>query len=706
MPLNFGEQISANLTKDGASTSVQIEAPYNFISPPETVPPTPWANDDAFAGDNELPNLEVPIADAVNGVLDIDWMFDTDFCIGGEHKGQQAKWSGREVLPGNTIRGVLRNVMEIATASRIVHLDREARFAYRNYEAGKNSEVLGKTWAAIVSPAKMQGGILYPPTGGKIENDGSEPRKVSRKGWKLVKGSLARIDRLVAYRALVNDEKAKFPPNSWGENSDPTASNAVKLRLIGDNIVRELNCKIKQKKASAFEYGWHHAALKPHGVFSDKIEWVNAIDQDTIGRVLPVGFFPPKENRDNPYWTYIYNYAYSARVDVSEDAIDQFLKAHFTDTGSEDAIKFWVERAHNGCEEGIPVVWVDGAIKDSNGRVSSNPIYFSLSRFMRLPHKYSVGEMAAQSGDAFAVNQSSTLDFTQALMGHVPQLDKMGEEIPYKAELPETGAYKSRIYVRHAVLKDQHKSPLHVETVRAQTLSPKASFSPYYLRSEGDAQNHWSSDTAKLAGRKRYPVRGVPNRYPVVQKNAVSSDTDSVISFCKASKTLPVTFQNRLEVQNLHPVEFGGLLWALGFGDDIWSTNTPQTHRHAMGRAKPMGYGRCAVHIARTKLRKGDGTAVEAASFASYIDAFKQWLQSQLGDPFESLPHIMELKAMANPAVGADWDNALNYPSVIGKSRDDKSGDDSRLKGYQVLWKHFNKGNATYLPPYGPKKRR
>ncbi|MEL6967542.1 MAG: hypothetical protein AAGM04_09205, partial [Pseudomonadota bacterium] len=346
--------------------------------------------------------------------------------------------------------------------------------------------------------------------------------------------------------------------------------------------------------------------------------------------------------------------------------------------------------------------------------VNQSAMEFSLSRFMRLQHTRSVRDVAGSSGAAYQENASRTLDFVQAFMGHVA-IEKDGNEtVRATPDLPETWAWQSRVFVRHADLVSTAPNP---KPTVLQTLSPRPSFSPYYLRADKPEDQHWSSPNAKLAGRKRYPVRDRTDAPAATQNQAARANqqepeegTESTVHFRTASDGNPCRFSGPMVLKNVHPVELGGLLWALGFGEDVWSDpDAKPSHRHAMGRGKPQGFGRCFARVTGNQLRKGSGDPIKTEDLSAYVERFKAWLVAQdvdgkgegdAGSPtaFDDLDHIQELRAMANPAIGAALQGGgkLAYPAAEGLT----DAEDASLKGYGALKRRLDRAQPTYLPKY------
>jgi CRISPR-associated protein (TIGR03986 family) len=97
--------------------NAQVHAPYNFAPYPNKVPP-PWRT---------KTYIDVPFEDGVCGEIQFELTNSTPLMIGGEYiDGQPISFysiDGKPVIPGSSIRGMLRNVAEIVSFSKFQHFN-------------------------------------------------------------------------------------------------------------------------------------------------------------------------------------------------------------------------------------------------------------------------------------------------------------------------------------------------------------------------------------------------------------------------------------------------------------------------------------------------------------------------------------------------------------------------------------------------------
>lgn len=686
----------------------QHRAPYNFISPPEKVAATPWAEGDAALLNAGNPTHAKPLKNSINGVLNINWLFEQDFLIGGEgtQANQQAHYCGKPVLPGSSIRGMLRNVLEITTASRVEHMDREAQFAFRTWE---KDDKLAKMWLKHLMPngAKdapvIRAGLLMPPPKG----DKDDPYE----GWRLVPGSIARLHEDDGFRCL-----GRARPDEW----DGMSPNA-RYQYFAQTISNDIACRVGKRQTYGLGLEWQQAI--PENCPNPKYPIVNSA-QKVTGRIGLVGLAEEIMINNKPTindsWIFAYNLRKDDAVTLPKEVVKKFILTHNAIPKADNALNFWLERYKDGHSCEIPVTYISPPSIDDTLALKSGKISLGLSRAMKLPHACNVGQVAQKSGDAYLRNASDHLDFAQALFGHVPGVDADDNKPTYLEDKPEKKSWKSRIFIRHADLKQGQALEQYTLTGIIAN-SPKASFAPNYLRSDDlQSEHHWSDDKVKLAGRKRYPVRkqkaifpGMPVRSENLDalNNQQQGGVQSSAAFSKASVEKPVVFSGPIRLHNLHPIEFGALLWVLGFGENIWNHSESTTYRHAMGRGKPQGYGRVKAQIASAALQTPMGDGVDMSAFADYLTMFETWMAAQNveGDApegaalkFENLTHIQELLAMADPEIGDAAHDVLNYISQ-------GTGDDASIKGHMTIKSNNqkrNKGAPLVMLPKYPRQRK
>ena len=99
----------------------QINAPYNFVPLSDKVVIPEW-------GDKVSHDL--PFRDGISGELELTITAKTDILVGGMQNNGHVHFfktpDGKYAIPGSSLRGMFRNVMEIATFSRMSAVDEKS----------------------------------------------------------------------------------------------------------------------------------------------------------------------------------------------------------------------------------------------------------------------------------------------------------------------------------------------------------------------------------------------------------------------------------------------------------------------------------------------------------------------------------------------------------------------------------------------------
>lgn len=138
----------------------QVHAPYHFVPLSSWVYMPEWAH---------LVSHDHPFAEGISGVIDYELTNATPLLVGANSQrlqGQPAliSWAkdpdGNPIIPGSSLKGLLRNLLEIATFSKFDRVDNH-HFAYRDISTGKtrySEQVLdSQTQAAWLSFDDNQG---------------------------------------------------------------------------------------------------------------------------------------------------------------------------------------------------------------------------------------------------------------------------------------------------------------------------------------------------------------------------------------------------------------------------------------------------------------------------------------------------------------------------------------------------------------------
>ena len=286
--------------------------------------------------------------------------------------------------------------------------------------------------------------------------------------------------------------------------------------------------------------------------------------------------------------------------------IKNFFTAHKDQSPNDqsDEYKYRKKQLDNG--EEIPIFI---AFKKIGALSNPEDIeHFGISYMHQLPYKNTIANAIKQEVPI----DTNALDFADVLFGYIN----------------DKNALKGRVSFKNAYTESKTNGDFHTKTLS----SPKPTFYPFYLEQNGEELVTYDDDNAKIAGRKRYPVK------ELIQKNNEENKKINISFLPLPKKT---KFTTEIAYHNLLPIELGALLSAITFHGNH------KDHFHTLGMAKPYGYGAVSIEIeGYNDLKK------HLKSFESIMNIHEPtWVQS---------PQIKELFAMAR-MTPQKKSNKLNY---------------------------------------------
>ena len=207
----------------------------------------------------------------------------------------------------------------------------------------------------------------------------------------------------------------------------------------------------------------------------------------------------------------------------------------------------------------------------------------------------------------------------------------------------------------------QNEASFYAEKTLALA-KPHPSYYPIYL---GKGQT-WNTEHIRIAGRKRYPVRGADH----ILNNMGTDKMSRIIRPLNKGSI----FEGSIHFHNLLPIELGALISAIDFcqNDDCF---------HNIGQGKPLGYGKVKVSLIDTDIKDLDGKSYSSdmarASFITEMgNSFAGWSKSN---------QLTELFAMARGIPFDKYDH-FEYMtmSVDTEENEFKKGYEGYAKGAQL----------------------
>ncbi|HRI14739.1 MAG TPA: TIGR03986 family CRISPR-associated RAMP protein [Verrucomicrobiota bacterium] len=672
-----------------------IPSPYNFVPLSDRVYFPEWAAQVSH---------DVPFSDGVSGWLEIEIEAMTPIYIrsGSDLPGEtpqerqirlaNADWQdffrvcpgGPYAIPGSTLRGMLRSVVEIASFGKFCGVDRK-RFGYRDLNLPDiYNDRLTETTAPNTFRPRAQAGWLSVVS----RADGSV-------SWQIQPCEFARVEQeqlettFKLEDSLGKPQFAKHKYKTWAPRDLTLSFSASDLKRHRHSDRGRQPTWLEYRLADITENaesGFLVFTGQPSSRYGDKS---NPAERKPHQKHQEFIFFTPRGQQPKP------------PIDVPDDVKANFLFIHSEPDGitPNDGWGFWRRKLEAPTEflaelPGVPIFYLEKIVLHADG-TKSKALSLGLALMFRLPYANDLGTLIeCQQPDAF----SARSDLAELVFGRVcePGRSKRGDQRGLG------NALKGRLAC-DTLLEVAGKRPSTAgsfeETVLGQ---PRPTYYPNYLeqpirdggsgriaqkelisdngqRRSVPAYVTYADDDAQLRGWKRYPVGS----------NALAGDdlpkpqTDRVAT---RFRPLPAgaRFSGKLRVHNLRPVELGALIWATTWGHGLISPEN-QPYRHSLGMAKPYGYGSVRLTIKSWNLRaQADLESLEEAALTSAQREFCLAME-EFRPGWQNCNQLTQLMAMADPRRALGQPGSLEYPQLKtgGHRRNDFA--DAKAEGLALL---------------------
>ena len=655
-----------------------LTAPYRFAAL------SPYVSN--LADDERETSLARPKNGLFSAVLDVTWAIETPILIGDRH-GEDApdapfRLGDDWAIPGATLRGTIRSVLETAAFGRLFQTNRHRRFALRDFDHPYYRDFIKKAVNGL------KAGWLTQTTDGPA---------IQPCDWGYL-----RIEDLIGSDAdndikawASKDRAGKYGASDWQSKDAFTATRSFAY-VETDKSGRKIY------KAGSGKTGV--------AVYSGRIPG---------GR----GGKPKKR------FEYVFFDTAQAAVLLSEAAWETFELLNCKPSKNKrEPDGAWADLIKPYKAGGkVPVFYMgDLARNDSDPDFS-----FGLTRLYRRPHRFSVGDLLERTRpdgmpdaksahlpgvETFAGGDRSLRlrpDFVEHLFGYVYEPDELefGQSAVVKRpeyHRPSSTSRKGRVAFGFArAASGSVFRPWPDQAIATIMGAPKPSFAPFYTVG---AEKDYSSEHARLAGRKRYIARYVEGDAKAELRAALEGQIDtpekrrntkvqSRLQFLAPDKG--AAFTSRIKLRNVSASELGAVLWALTFGGD-------RDARHLIGRGKPFGAGQCRVAAIALHIRPIGVIAEETVNWrhedgregiGAWLDAFEARIVELAGLPpgraFASREGVRDLLAAARPrGWKAPKSSYLPY---------EKPGQGGQAQDFSHLRKKTGAGAAKIAgtkPPY------
>ena len=647
-----------------------IPSPYYFVPLADQV----WHPEDRVSHD-------IPFSDGISGVLEFEventrplYVRGTVekpakdlsiFAPGGNASPLQReafhRWvepyrlgeGGPFAIPGTSLRGMVRNVLKIATFGSMRQAD-DVKLSVRDMNLPSYREEMTTT---LASRGYKQGD--YAP---KVRSGWLKERKSGE--WVLVACEVARVEQRVieAARKLAVSLNQRQTIGDKYMKIGGDAPLPVSFDSAGSSSLHDHSCgRLEYDKVTSLSRpgDGHQGSLVVTG---------------QPGRSKHMEFVFHSPSREE----LLADLDAHQHLPIDDSVRRDFVSTHRDGTKDVESWDFWKKRLKRG--EWIPVFYLE-----DSGQVWA----LGLSQMFRLPGLRSIHHGLPEA------HREKRHDLADQLLGSVDEPGLAG-----------------RVSFDSAVISIDSPG-LHEDILWRVLGSPRPSYCPNYLaqkqaqgkpgRLGGDSYATYLSSEIRLKGWKRYAVRvdGIDEKTP---SNLYGKCNIPVVkgrsSYKSATAFKPFKpgcrFKGKLRFHNLRPHELGALVWVLTWGGN-------GLLRHSLGMAKGLGFGTSVIRIEdASKITFEDFSHVNH-TLAGCMEAFV----TKMGEAIENWTgrdELKELLALANPANAKKAEGLLGYPSlVMGCDNDFTKAKLSRLilpdYGARVGIKAGNAPFSTVVPP-------
>ncbi|MCF6331482.1 MAG: TIGR03986 family CRISPR-associated RAMP protein [Sulfurimonas sp.] len=502
-----------------------ITAPFNFVPLNEKVFFPDWAEDVSH---------DIPFRDGESGVIDITITTKSPIFIRDHENPEQfCSHNGEYYIPSTSIKGMVRNVLEIMSFSKMSFVD-DKTYAVRDLSSAQNFYM--KQMSLLTEPTTRCGWLKKTENGYVIEDCGV-PGRIHHK--QIDCAFDVKFSKYFEPKLFDVKFSKYFEPKLFDEKDQTQKSAEYKYEKLG-MLTPQITVGDKYKSEKNPKY--------------DKREFYKFQKDGQKATLVLAGQPTPRKNtgevRDGKGFEFIF-FDSKDELKVSKDIFENFLFAYFDKRDTEPKESpdwtFWKEKLYS--EKKIPVFF------QKSGKTI---LHFGLSYLYKLPYKHSVYD------GIYTNHFDNRLDLAQAIFGFTDGKD----------------ALKGRVQFSHFIAVSNAKElPKRTEILGA----PRASYYPIYVRQCNTDFKTYMDSNFKIAGWKRYPIHknGVKKTEDTGNKNVGTT-------FAPLDKG--VVFKGKLRCHNLRKAELGAILSALTFH------NTANTY-HNIGMAKSLGYGKIELKV-------------------------------------------------------------------------------------------------------------
>lgn len=621
----------------------QLKAPYNFVPLSGFIFQPDWGNEVSH---------DIPLDDGLSGTLNVTLNTHSPLLVGqkqipsdkSNHRPGEVHFcqsNGHYAIPGSSLKGMIRNVVEIASFGKMRMVD-GIRLGIRDISGGGH---LKDIYANRMKNQKA--GFL------RLSTDHSDGIVAEITPCEFAH---IRHDDLKKHPALKQRKdlaKCLFQIRSSVSKKYADWNKLVNENNSGEDLPRiRFNTQAQSKQehitlAVPTEQGTNNGELVLTGQISDKCTGKNS----KYGKYRDFVFY--HKASDN-----------SDTIKVDAKTFADFRKIHGDDDKKHNGSwgDYWKKRFENGYK--IPVFYhANGSKARSIGLAYMYKLAYShsiadvISHTNPLHHFSSVKDNALETEDHY--------DLAELLFGMIDEDETTGGTA--------SRSLKSR--VSFGLCQGPETDAVSPIPADPTILSgPKATYFPNYIQQRSDnnrlrsgqAYTTYMDNNAEIRGWKRYPVR--PDNQVRVERptGKAAKNVDVQVKLHPLPKG--TTFHGKIRFHNLKPEELGALLWALHWGGQ-------DNRRHSLGMGKPFGYGQITFESIEATIFDNasleEQPALTGSALQNWIEEHMTRYQTMMEQAYgnansvdahwQDSVQLKELTEMANPDADLAHSGQLQY---------------------------------------------
>lgn len=615
-----------------------VGAPYNFVSFSNNV----YEYEKSVTAHNSMEE------DLQTGEITYEITAKTPIIV-DDGKGNFCKNAkGEYAIPGSTIRGLIRNNVQILGLASFNDDIDDYALMYRNVAGGKDKINYGNILGADTIPIsdgkkKYSVGVLKNVKAGYVEKKG-ETYIIHKTCIDTIRDDFKEMNYYVlSERKIINDYlKSQEKGTTFDYNFFVRDGKSI--------MQHELAPFRKDNKANT--YKGIQRKEKDYKPYYEEISYKISGDRDIIavgmsGEYELKGYVMSTGKMNNKKAIYII-----PEIDNTKEPIEipeKDVKAFQIDLKKrENTLKRF------GGKEFFDLPQKEGEIKPIFYVELKGRFYFGFTPRLRLFYDYTIKHGMNEN------HEPHIIDYSKALFGYSNP----------------NNCYKSRVSFSDAKLfpgrKTEEKRKLVLEERKLILAEPKPTSYMDYLKAFKGRAVTYNNKQFELRGVKQYWL------HKEVISMKIGKDKEAVATTIRPLCE-KVKFKGKVRFQNLTKDELGLLLWSIQLNENS-SMN--------VGKAKSYGYGRILLKITeakvvdKTKAYKLDSLDLEPFTdieIEEMIDIYKDKMKKYLGGKeIDELPHIKEFFYMKEATLIPEKEK-IRYMSIERKIE----GRDKKVNEYQ-----------------------